>query len=58
MPLFGLVSALIACVIADLRGNDTTRPFTRRAFAAVVAVEMGLNLTFATSVFASIGGAL
>jgi hypothetical protein len=44
MALFGLVTAFLAAVAVDLLGNEATRAFTRRAFAAVVVLEMGLTL--------------
>lgn len=41
MTLVGLPTAFLGAAIADLRGSDKTRRFTRPAFAAVVAVEIG-----------------
>jgi hypothetical protein len=58
MPLIGLVTGLIATLIADLRGNDETRPFTRRAFLVVVAVEAGIDIAAIGGVMQAIGGIL
>jgi hypothetical protein len=37
--------AFVAAAVADLRGNETTRPFTRRAFFILLLIEMGLSLS-------------
>lgn len=57
MPIFGLVSALMATLLAYLRGDEATRPFIRRAFAAVVFVEIGA-VDLATSTLAMVAGGI
>jgi hypothetical protein len=41
MALVGIPTAFLGAVLADLRGTDETRRFTRPAFAVVVAIEIG-----------------
>lgn len=41
MALVGIPTAFLGAAIADLRGTDETRGFTRPAFAAVVLIEIG-----------------
>lgn len=54
--------AFVAAALADLRGDETTRPFTRRGFLALVLIEAGLTLSGMEStlsdVVALIGGLL
>lgn len=57
MPIFGLVSALMATLLAYLRGDEETRPFVRRAFMLVVAVEIGA-VDVATSTLAMLAGGI
>jgi hypothetical protein len=45
MALVGTGGAFIAAVFAELGGNNTTRPFTRAAFASVVLLDAGLSLS-------------
>ena len=40
MALLGLFDAFVGTLLADLRGNERTRPFTRAAFV-FVALEYG-----------------
>jgi hypothetical protein len=44
MGLFGLFSLGIMAMIADLAGNDETRPFTRFAFVCGTLIAAGLRL--------------
>lgn len=45
MSLVGLPTALIGAAIADLKGSEVTRPFTRTAFWLVALGELGLSIT-------------
>lgn len=54
MALIGLPVLGLGAIVADLRGNDTTRWFTRRVFGIVALIEMGLT----TSGIASFAGDL
>ena len=45
MALLGLFDAFVATLLADLRGNERTRPFTRAAFVIVVAEYGGMGLS-------------
>lgn len=60
MPLFGTVTAFLAAVFADLKGNGKTRPFTRGGFASIVLLDAGVTLSgaarFAGDVVGAIGG--
>lgn len=52
MPLVGLPIAFLGACIADLKGSEGTRPFTRTGFWALVALELGISV----SGLASFGG--
>lgn len=54
MALIGLATAFLGAVVADLKGNAETRWFSRRGFALLVAIEMGVT----ASGLASAGGDL
>lgn len=56
MALFGLVTAMLAAIAADLKGNESTRWFTRRAFGAVVLVDLGVNASGLASFGADLWG--
>lgn len=43
MPVVGLGTAFIVAVLADLSGDDRTRPFTRGAFAIVAMYAFGVR---------------
>lgn len=43
--VLGLGSVTVGAFLADLMGNDTTRGFTRAAWATYVAVEINLPTT-------------
>ena len=45
MALFGLVTASLAFVFAELQGSDRTRGATRAGFLGLLLVEMGLTLS-------------
>jgi hypothetical protein len=45
MGIVDIGLAFVAAAVADLRGNEATRPFTRRAFLALVLIEAGLTLS-------------
>ncbi len=57
MSLVGVGGAFVAACVADLRGDHTTRPFTRPAFLLFLAFEAGV-LSGLVSFAAGIGGAL
>lgn len=42
MGLIDLSGMFVAYLVAELRGNDDTRPWTRKAFVFGVLVETGL----------------
>jgi hypothetical protein len=44
VTLLGVVEAAAVASVADLAGNSRTRPFTRKAFGAVVLLELGFGL--------------
>lgn len=44
MALIGLFGVAVAAMLVDLAGNETTRPFTRRAFVLVALAEMGVTI--------------
>lgn len=62
MPLFGTVTAFLAAVFADLKGNGKTRPFTRGGFGSIVLLDAGVTLSgvasFAGDVVGAIAGAV
>lgn len=62
MGIVDIGLAFVAAAIADLRGNETTRPFTRRAFLFVLLLEAGLTLagleSTLSAVVAAAGGLL
>ncbi|WP_318569435.1 hypothetical protein [Salinigranum marinum] len=45
MSIVEIGLAFVAAAVADLRGNETTRPFTRRGFFLLLLIEMGLSLS-------------
>lgn len=58
MGLIDLGVAFVAAVIADLRGDETTRPFTRKGFLALVLLEAGLSLAGLESTLSAVIGLL
>jgi len=61
MSLVGVGGAFVAACVADLRGDPSTRPFTRFAFWGVVALEAGAIsglVSFAAGAGAALGGLL
>jgi hypothetical protein len=59
MALVGIPTAFLGAVIADLRGTDKTRGFTRPAFAVVVAVEIGGPIgAVILNIFSSLAGVI
>lgn len=44
MALLGLFSAAVSAMVADLAGNEKTRPFTRFAFLWVTLIHSGLSV--------------
>jgi hypothetical protein len=62
MGIVDIGLAFVAAAIADLRGNETTRPFTRKAFFVVLLLEAGLTLagleSTLSAVVAAAGGLL
>ena len=54
MGIVDIGLAFVAAAIADLRGDETTRPFTRKAFWLILLVEAGLTLAGLESTLSSV----
>jgi len=57
MPLLGLTTAFLAAVVADLKGDAQTRPFTRWGFGVVCIYHLDL-VALAAGATADVVGAL